>query len=199
MIIGAGGHALSVLDSINKEIYSNISFLDDKFPNKKKIINYEIIGNISSIEQYKSNFENIFIAIGNNQIRFEIFKLAKKIGFNIINIVSKSASISDSAVLGMGNIILHNSVLSYGCKIGDAVIINNSCNVDHGCILNDGVHLSPGVNLGGDVYIGRNTWVGIGTTIINNIKVGNNCLVGAGSLLLSEIKDNSKVYGNPVK
>ena len=125
MIIGAGGHALSVLDSINKEIYSNISFLDDKFPNKKKIINYEIIGNISSIEQYKSNFENIFIAIGNNQIRFEIFKLAKKIGFNIINIVSKSASISDSAVLGMGNIILHNSVLSYGCKIGDPVNINN--------------------------------------------------------------------------
>lgn len=197
LIIGAGGHGKVVADAALKLLrWQEIGFLDDAnvfdYP-------YKILGKINSLGKLSNEFQDVFIAIGNNRLRGELLSDAKSIGYELPNIIHPSAIVSDSVKIGEGTLICPNAVINPFAQIGNGCIINTAAIIEHDCIINDYVHVSPNAALAGGVEVGAYSWIGIGSNIIGTKKIGKHVVVGAGSVVINDIQDNVKVVGVPAK
>ena len=197
IIIGAGGHARSITESVIANGY-NIKFYFDKYAHDKILFGYPIISNLNIAKSYKTN---VLIAIANNYIREKIYKELKIKYKNILfpNIIDPSAKISDFSNIGKGNMIMANSFIGSNTKVTNFCIINNNVSVDHDCFLSNFSSLAPSVTTGGNVKLGLRSSVGIGATVKNNISIGSDTFIGASSYLNMNASRSSVFYGMPAK
>lgn len=204
ILIGGGGHAKSVIESINSmEKFEIIGILDKKDKVGSYIYDIEVIGVDGDLENYyKQGIKNIFItlgSIGNPIIRRKLYDYAKKIGFKFPNIIDKNSIISPKTLLGEGIFIGKGVIVNCDVNIGNNCIINTGCIIEHDCKIGDFVHIAPGSTLSGGVIIGENSHIGTNSTVIQYKKVGSNTVIGAGSVVIKDIDNNVKAYGNPCK
>jgi len=197
-IVGAGGHGNVVAETAKLMGWKKFFFYDDNENIRFDKKNYR--GVLNSIFNDDEKISEIIIAIGDNNIRVNIYNILKKKFKNkfakIIHpksIIAKSVKIEGNCFIGTNTVINSNSYIYHSS------IINTSVTLDHDCICNYGVHLSPGVIIGGKVVIKNKTWIGLGSKIINNIKIGSNVIIGAGSVVVKNIKDNKRVMGVPAR
>ena len=196
IVIGAGGHATSIAESILSCGHEILYFVD-RYKSKDKLLGYKIVKNIS---KSKSNL-NIVIAIGDNNKRFEIHKifLNKTLKINFPSIIHPSASVSKFAKIGFGTVVLQNAVVGSNCKIGRFCIINSSSSIDHDCEMSNFSSLGPSSVTGGNVKIGLRSAIGINTTILQKVDIGKDVVVGSNSFVNKNFKSNLVVYGSPAK
>ena len=204
ILIGAGGHARSVIDIlIDNDDYDVVGCIDSAYPKKTFLEGMEsvpIIGNDDSLEEfYTKGISNVFIALGNNRIRKKIYDNVIGIGYKPINVISKHSYISKSVSLGVGICVMHGAVVNVNGRIGNGCIMNTNSSVDHDCIINDFVHVAPGVAISGGTKIGEGTHIGTNSAIIDGITIGNWCYVGAGSVVVKNINDCCMAYGVPAR
>ena len=82
LIIGAGGHAKSVIDAlISCGEYEKIAVLEDF--GAKKVLGFEVVGKISDSGKFLNEYENAVVAVGNNEFRLNTINKLKQIGFNL--------------------------------------------------------------------------------------------------------------------
>lgn len=198
IIIGAGGHGRVAADIAKlMKKYSVIYFLDDKQTGKVCGV-YDIIGKTSDVYKYVKNYD-IFIAIGNAELRKKLFFELKKTGASVPVLIHPSSIIANDVCLDAGTIVMAGAVINPNSKIGIGCIINTGATVDHDCKVCDFAHISVGSHLAGNVFVGEKTWVGIGSSVINNINIANNCVIGAGAVLVKDIKETGTYVGVPAK
>jgi sugar O-acyltransferase (sialic acid O-acetyltransferase NeuD family) len=190
ILYGASGHAKvinSALDSQNEEVKC---FFDDDIS-----IEFFLGKNVfSPYDETKFIEEKLIISIGNNKIRK---KISEKVKHNFGIAIHKSAIIDKSVQIGLGSVVLHNSVLQPGTIINRHVVVNTSSSIDHDCVIKDYAHISPGAILCGNVTIGDGTQVGAGAIVIQNISIGKWATIGAGSVIIRDVPDYAVVVGNP--
>ena len=185
IIIGAGGHGKVVADATNKKCI----FLDDNQDLE------QVVGSIEQLQQIQQDGDQVIVAIGDNKTRLSLLD-----GLcNIATVVHPSATVSESASLGMGTVVFANAAVNPDTVIGRGCVINTGATVDHDCVLEDGVHISPGANIGGGVTIGCCSWIGIGASVRHGITIGKDAVVGAGAAVVSDIPDGITVVGVPAK
>ena len=210
LLLGAGGHCMSVLDSLLAlNLYSDIGIIDKVYTENVKshystnISGVPIIGADDDLDRlYKEGFTDAFITVGSLgdvSIRRKLYKKIKNIGFNIPNIIDVSSIVSKYTTLGEGNYIGKNAVINGGSDIGNCTIINSSATIEHECIIGDFVHVSPGGILCGNVNINANTHIGAGSIVKQGLTIGSNTMIGMGSVVISNISDNKTVFGNPCR
>jgi sugar O-acyltransferase (sialic acid O-acetyltransferase NeuD family) len=196
LIVGTGGQGKVVLDCVEK-YYNKITFMTND-SNTKKIGNYPILfGKDINFEYILKNFDEVIVAIGNNNARLNLSLKYISQGIKLAIIVHPTAVVSKYAIIGEGTVIFANAVVNSSAKIGRACIINTGAIIEHDCILEDGVHISPNAAMGGTVNIGKKAWICLGSSIANNIRIGENVIVGAGSVVLNDVSDNVLVAGIP--
>jgi len=186
-IYGASGHGLVVADIAASCGFEEIIYIDD---------GQNIYPSFEEIEDTKIP---LVFGVGNNFIRKKLFYKVKAKGFSIITLIDPTASISRSATIGEGTVIMPRVVVNAKTIIGNGVIVNSSSVIEHENIVEDFSHISPAVALAGDVKIGENSHIGIGTVVIQGLRVGKNSKIGAGSIVTKSIGDNKLCYGNPCK
>lgn len=198
IILGAGGHG-KVCANIAKDMrkWDEIVFLDDRFSEITKVLDFGVIGNFDNLEKFKEY--EFFVAIGNNKVRADYINKLENLNLSLVTLIHPSAYVSEFSEIGVGTSIHQFSVINTDSIIGRGCIINTSSVVEHENIIGDFVHLSPNVSLGGQVVVKNFTWIGIGSTIINNVSVGSNIIVGSHSLLLGDLKISGVYYGHPIK
>lgn len=151
MIIGAGGHgkvvkevAESMLDENGNNIYTSISFLDDREP--------EAVGKISEIAAYCKEYD-MFVGIGNNQFRKELLQNLEALNSHIPVLIHSTAYISPSAEIEKGTIvepkalINANSLIKSGCIISVGAIVDHDVVVEECCHINAGAICKAGSNI----------------------------------------------------
>ncbi len=196
LVIGAGGHAKSVLDALTScGEYDEIAVLEDF--GVKEVLGFKVIGKVSEAEIFLKDYDYAVVAVGNNDYRLKTMNELKKKGFKLPCVIHKTAYLSEYSTVGEGSVLLADSVVNANSKIGSGVIINTAATVDHDCEIDDGVHLSPNCALCGSVHIGKETWIGAGATVIDHINIGEKCIVGAGAVVVENFGNNIKAYGNP--
>lgn len=196
LVIGAGGHAKSVIDAlISCGEYEKIAVLEDF--GAEEVLGFKVIGKVSDASSYLDEYENAVVAVGNNQFRLKTINELKQIGFKLPVIKHKTAYLSCFSIVGEGSVLLANSVINAGAEIGRGVIINSSVTVEHDCEISDGVHLSPNSVLCGAVSVSTGTWIGAGATVIDHINIGQKSIIGAGSVVIRDINNSVTAYGNP--
>ena len=197
IIIGAGGYAKSVLDSVDYFNYDLVVFLDE-FSECKEHLGYPIVANgLSSLENTESYV--FFIAIGNNKNRKRWFDRLRKQQLRIINVVDKSAIISPRAKIGDSCFVGKMAVVNGGSVVGNNCIINTKALVEHGCFVCDHVNLSTNAVINGDVYVGEGSFIGSGSITLGQHNIGAWSTVGAGAVVTKNIKGDVTVAGVPAK
>ena len=200
LIIGAGGHGKVVGESAAKMgHWSEIAFLDDKFPSLNSILNWSVVGNLQQVEELRSKYSDCVVAIGDNTFRLELIKKCLKLGYSLPSITHPSSLISPFVSLGEGCVAFARTVVNPDSKIDDGCILNTGVIVDHDCVLEEGVHLASGVTLAGGVRVGRESLIGVGASVTPYTVIGKNVIVAAGSVVTKDIGNNVLVAGVPAK
>ncbi len=199
LLIGAGGHALSVIDVIERhdrfEIIGLIGVSDQVGMFK---LGYPVIGVDSDLEKIFLQCTQAIIAIGQISSpvpRVNMYKLASDIGFIFPPIISPFSCVSPHVNIGSGTIIMHGAIINAGARVGNNCIINSKALVEHGCIVEEYCHIATGVILNGDVYVGSGSFIGSGSVIQQGVKIGSNVVVGMGLCVRQDIPDDLHFYG----
>ena len=197
IIIGAGGYAKSVLDSINFYEYKVCGFIDD-YKNEKEHLGYPILGkSIDWIE--KPDIFFYFVAIGNNEKRTDWYNQLKSRNLKVINVIDRSAIVSQYAKIGEGCFIGKMAIVNSKVEIGNNCIINTKALVEHGCHIGNNINISTNTVLNGDVVVGNMSFVGSCSVINGQITIGKKVMVGSGTVIIRDVEDNATVVGVPAK
>ena len=192
VLIGYSGHGLMCLDVATLNGYSITGYCDQDLK-KNNPLNLKFLGSETQLE----NGTNVILGIGDNNIRFKIYKELPHLKYP--NIIHPSAIVAQSVKLGEGTVLGSNAVVNPFAKIGTGVIVNTASIIEHECILADFSHVAPGAVLCGNVKIGTRSFIGANSVIKQGITIGNDVIVGAGSVVISDIPDNVTVVGNPAR
>ncbi|WP_395546615.1 MULTISPECIES: acetyltransferase [unclassified Lacrimispora] len=204
ILIGGGGHAESIIDTIRGlEKYKITGILDRRKKAGTEVLGIKIIGSDKDLADcYNRGIRNAVIAvgsIGNSAPRRRLYERCKKIGYNFPNILDKSSILSETLNIGEGNFIGKGVLINSNVIIGNGTIINTGAIVEHSCRIDDFVHIAPGSVLCGNVLVMANSHIGAHSTIIQGVTIGNDTVIGAGSLVLNNISSNKLAYGSPAK
>jgi acetyltransferase-like isoleucine patch superfamily enzyme len=121
--------------------------------------------------------------------------------------------IREENVIGANFSIWNNSVVDYGCVIGNGVKIHCNCYVAQFTVLENNVFLAPGVTIANDIHPGcpdskkclrgptikAGAKIGVNVTILPYVKIGERSLIGSGAVVTRDIPPESVVYGNPAR
>jgi UDP-perosamine 4-acetyltransferase len=198
IIIGAGGHARSVMDiALQNADYEIVGCID---PVPGDVLGKPVIGSDNDLETFfAGGIRHIFVAIGNNSLRHKLFNYALSIGFEPVNIISRYAAISPHAHLGKGICIMAGAVINVNTIIDDNSIINTCCSIDHDCHIGKSSHIAPGVAFSGTVKSGEGVHIGTGASAIDGITIGDWAYIGAGAVVVKDIPPGVMAYGVPAR
>ena len=204
VIIGASGHASVVCDIVrSRDKYRVVGFIDKNLPLGKSCNGLEILGREEDIpELVKSDdLQGALIAIGDNYLRWQIFKRIRKIvpELQFVDAVHPDSCVAETAEIGAGTVIMAGVVVNPYCRIGEFCILNTAASLDHDSVMEDYSCLAPGVVTGGNVSIGKFSAICIGAIVSHNIKIGSGTVVGAGSVILNDLPDQVLAYGIPAR
>lgn len=188
-LYGASGHGRVVAEIAELNRWRVEGFIDVD-PSKRHLMHHPVSHDIppGSIE--------VIISLGDNATRKKIVSNHKNFTYPAA-LTHPGASISGSALLGKGTVVMAGVSINSGAKIGAHCIVNTNASVDHECIIEDFVHVSPNAALAGNVTVKEGAHIGIGACIIQGVTIGKWCTIGAGAVIIRDVPDGVTVVGNP--
>lgn len=204
IILGAGGHARTVLECIDRSQFEVIGFVDkDSAREGEMVSGFPVLGDDSLPEKWLSKGIDCCIIgighLGNAGIRNRLYHKYEAAGFEMIIAVHAAAHVSQNAYVGLGTVVMPGAIINTGAVINNNCIINTGTIIEHDVKISQGVHIAPGCVIAGASSVGVNAFVGAGSTVINGIQIGENSIIGAGSVVISDIPENSLALGTPAK
>jgi len=199
ILIGAGGHARSCIDVIEQEGNFNIIGLVGIESEIGSYVNgYEVIATDEKLSTLIGRAHFALVTLGqisSPNARINLYERASKAGFELASVVSPSAYVSPSALIGTGTIVMHGAIINSGVKVGSNCIINSKALLEHDSQISDNCHISTGAILNGGVIVDEGCFIGSGTIIKEGVSIGERSIVGMGSLLRANLSANSRFLG----
>jgi len=187
ILVGGGGHCVSVIDVIEQEEKYHIKgIIDTKEHIGKEVLGYKIIGTDDDLEDLYLSCPNAIISVGqikDSVLRKRLFQRLKAIGYHLPVVISPLAYVSKHSAIEEGTIIMHRALVNAGAKIGKNCIINTKANIEHGVQIEDFCHISTATVVNGDSIIGKGTFIGSNATISNGITIPANSIISAGEFV----------------
>ena len=205
LILGMGGHASSVADVLEREgKYEIIGYVVNQ-PHESNVetnLSYPIIGCDKELKMLYNrgiHFAAIGIGfLGKGELRNQLWRELKCIGFSLPIICDPSATISAHVELGEGCFVGKKAVINVNSRIGKMGIINTAAVVEHDCQIGDFSHISVGSILCGGVKVGKNVFIGAGSVVIQQIIISDKCIIAAGSTLRKNMEKDSMFINNKI-
>lgn len=197
LIMGCGGHARSVGDIALSIGYKEIIFVDSSARLGEQIFKFDVYKTIP--DSIPVGLMVAFPASGDNTLRMQQVKTAIEKKLSIISLVSPLAYLGESATMGAGTLIAHNTFVGPSVSIGDGCIINTGAVVEHECKIGDYSHISINATIAGRCKIGNRVFVGAGATVIEKIRIADEVVIGAGATVVEDIIEPGVYVGTPAK
>lgn len=196
-IIGSGGHARVVVESLNYSIDDfHISIFDENTVVPDKLLNQfpiKLLNNCIDLSEY------FHVAIGSNDVRERLSLEAVKCNKKPFSIIHQLSTVASSAVVQEGVFIAANSIVAPQSIVKPGCIVNHAAVIDHDCNVGEYSHIAPNATLGGGVSIGRQCLIGAGSVILPNVVIGDFSIIGAGTIVINDVPKGSIMVGNPAR
>jgi len=207
VILGSSGTSYDILDTLRavneaggREVFRCIGLLDDNPSLKGTTRNgVEILGPMSLAKTL-----DCFVINGVGSSRSFVHKeeITSRTGCppeRFVTVVHPTASVSPTAVLGLGTVVMQNAVICSNAQVGSHIVVLPCAVISHDDVIGDYTCIATGVCISGGVHVGKSCYLGCNSAIIENVQVGKNCLVGMGSVVTRDVAENSVVVGNPAR
>ena len=200
VLIGGGGHAHSVLDSIKQTgKYHVAGFVEREISNSQGIAGVPVIGTDDDLQAiYDSGIQNAFITIGylgKSDTRERIYHNLKKIGYKVPIIIDPSSIIAYGVSIHEGTFVGKRVVINANAEIGKMCIVNTGAIIEHDDKVEDFTHVSVGSVLCGGVSVGSRSLIGANATVIQNVHIADDVIVGAGVTVRHDLESGKTFYG----
>ncbi len=186
ILIGGGGHCMSVIDVIEQEDRYQIQGIFDQNIQNRELLGYPVLGGDELIPELISDNTSFLITVGQIKSYAIREKLAKLLDVNharLATVVSPFAYVSKHSKVEPGTIIMHHAIVNAGATVGKHCIINTKANIEHGVTIEDFCHISTASVINGDSIVRRGTFIGSNATISHCITIEENSIVGASKFI----------------
>lgn len=197
ILVGFGGHAKSVIDSIEKaKQYRIVGYTDIEAGRDYR--GYKFLGNDNVLQHYfDKGIKYAFVSVGymgKGDLRCRLYKKIKEIGYVIPSIIDISAQIAEDVQIDEGCFVGKGAIINANASVEKMCIINTGAIVEHDCNVAEFSHISVGTVLCGNVKVGRASFVGANATVIQGRTIGNGCIIGAGEVIRRDLADHRTFY-----
>jgi sugar O-acyltransferase (sialic acid O-acetyltransferase NeuD family) len=201
LLVGAGGHCRSVIDSLDMEEYADVAIANGA--PAAGMGGIRVVGSDSDAARlFGEGYKFAVVAVGSvgdPSERARLYREYKKIGFVFPPVIDPTAIVSKNAAIGDGAFIGKGAIINTGAAIGVCGIINTGAVIDHDCVVGDFAHVGPNASLSGGVCVGNNSHIGIGCSVIQCVRIGADTVVGAGSVVTGDVPSGVVAAGVPCK
>ena len=198
VVYGAGGHGKVVAEILAAMGHTVRGFIDDDVELcGKTILGLRVF---EAGEWLKANSgSQIALGIGDNYAREKAACSVREYGCALLPALHPAATVSKSAMLRDGVVVMAGAVLNAECRIEPGAIINTGAIVEHDVRISCYAHISPNATLGGGSQIGTHSHIGMSASVLPLKIVGADCIVGAGAVVIDDIPDGQIAYGIPAR
>jgi acetyltransferase EpsM len=194
VLFGAGGHARVVADALRTQGKYIISAVVDPGKAGAQFEGIKVQADAKDLPP-----ANFVVAIGDNQLRKQVFCHLEVTGWTPVVVQHSSAVIASDATIANGTVLFARSVVNPNSTIGKNCIINTGAIVEHDCRVDSHAHIATGACLAGTVKIGEGSLIGVGSRILPNLSIGSWSILGGGSVAISDVPANSTAVGVPAR
>ena len=186
VLVGGGGHCISVIDIIENGNDFNILGILDSNVEKNNILGHKILGGDNLISDLVNENTYFLITVGqikSYSVRKNIAKTLKENNAKLATVISQLAYVSKHAYVEEGTVIMNHAIVNAKAKIGKNCIINTKSNIEHGVSIEDFCHISTCAVVNGDCVVGKGSFIGSNATISNGITIKENSIISAGKFI----------------
>ena len=200
-IYGSGGLGREVFDvavRVNSKLNSwdEIIFVDDLEPEghffgtkRVKLSNLDI-----GLEKYEG-----IVAVGEPSSREKLFNNLTVKKIPLVTLVDPTAIISPSSKIGIGSIILENSLIKANTELHENVLIQPFCDIGHDTSIGSHSVMSPFSSPGGRTSFGKRVFFGMKASCLEQLTIGDDSIIGMGAVVFRDVPAGATVIGNPAR
>ncbi len=205
-IYGAGGFGKEVACLITRinaqqQQWELIGFFDDGKPAGSPVSRYgKVLGGMETLLQVDEPLA-VAIAISDNKAVRRLRKAITNPNVTFPNLIDPTLFMVDpvTVVMGEGNIIQNDCMISCDVTLGDFNLINDHVVVGHDNRIGSFNGIMPGAHLSGGVTVGNNNMLGVACVVLQGITIGDGVTLGANSVLMTQPRNNKTYLGVPAR
>lgn len=201
VIIGGGGHALSIADALSQRQLPLLGYTapqngGDLLPGVRWLGDDVAL---SALDTDKLRLVNGIGSSGRGMTqRRNAYLRLRDAGLRFAEVRHPSAYLSPLLTqLGPAHQVLAGAMVNAGVRCGENVLINSGAVVEHGCTLGSHCHVASGAVLCGNVTLGDAVHVGAGATVIQGLTIGSGAVIAAGAVITQDVEPLTLVAGVP--
>ena len=199
-VYGASGHGKVVADILLAlKDPSFVGFVDDRAELQgAHVLGFPVFGNGHWLEeQIGKKRVSVALGVGDNLTRQRLGEKCLAWGAELATPVHPAASVSASAQVGPGTVIMAQAVVNPNARIGRGAIVNTGAVVEHDVVIGDYAHIAPNATMGGASSLGDCTLLALGAAVLQCVRVGSHTIIGAGAVAVHNIPDHVVAFGVP--
>lgn len=197
IMVGAGGHALSLAEFAGESIYGYLA--NEENPEMPG----EWLGKDSDLLPLVEEgrlFHMAFVYSGWPVMlkRRRLLDSYEKAGARFTSLIAPTAIVTPNSRIGEGSAVMTGAIINRA-TIGANSIINSGAIVEHDCIVGSNTFVGPGAIIGGFTSIGNNCFIGLGSRIANGITIGDNISIAMGAVVNKNLTEPGIYHGSPLR
>lgn len=200
VVVGAGGHATSVVDALLAAGRKPAFILDDDQTKRGHQVGGVVVrGPLSEFSSDEVGRFSIAVAIARNGVRRRLVVHLLARGATLCGVRHPSAVVSRQARIDPTAQIMAGAIVNAGVVVKAHAVLNTGCIVEHDVTVAEYAHIGPGAVLAGAVALEEGAFVASGATVCPFVRLGSWSTLGAGAVALSDLRPRTLAVGIPAR
>jgi acetyltransferase EpsM len=207
VIVGAANDGELVIDLVEdineaKPTFEILGFLDDDPAKQGKNVNrYPVLGSLSN--RYRLPPTTKFVlTVASAKRTSRTKQLVQVLGLTpdrVETLVHPLATVSRSAVLGHGCVVMAGVRINSRVRLGDHVLVEGNAWLGVGTTVGNYVVVTHDASISGDCVLSEGCYVGANASIRGRTLIGAWAVVGMGAVVVRDVPARTVVIGNPAR